>query len=194
MPEQRPGKAGLITNLVVLALLAGTAIASLCLWYLGDWERHDWALNLTLRILWGSWIVACLATILTRVTIFGWSFRQYFRWPGDGRPTWARFRPSRAPWSKGGKASFSITLAMALLTLGVAVATVVMWILKDETGEWVFRLVFYILWGSWWVLVITLVLVRVAIFGLQRHKAMAERNRAEAQPSLSASDSSESNP
>ena len=86
MPEQPSGKAGLITNLVVLALLAGTAIASLCLWYLGDWEGHAWALTLTLRILWGSWIVACLATILTRVTIFGWSFRQYFRWPGDGRP------------------------------------------------------------------------------------------------------------
>jgi hypothetical protein len=193
MGERQPGKAGRITDLVVLGLLVGTAMASGCLWYLGNWEEHGWALTLTLRILWGSWIVACLATILTKVTIFGWSFRQYFRWQGEGRPPWARFRPSRAPWSKDGKASFSITVAMVSLTGLVAVATVVMWILRDVTGDWVFRLVFYILWGSWWVLVITLVLVRVAIFGWQKHKAMAERNRAEAQPELSASEKSESN-
>src|SRR5438046_2791071 len=143
--QRGPGKAGSIASLVVLLLLAGTVIASLCLWYLGDWEEHGWALTLTLRILWGSWIVVCLGTILTRVTIFGWSFRQYFRWPGDGRPPWARFRPSRAPWSKSGKASFSITVAMASLTLGVVVATVVMWILKDKTGDRVFWLVFHIL-------------------------------------------------
>lgn len=192
MAEHRPGKAGKITNLVVLALLVATAVASLCLWHLGDWKNHAWTLTLTLRILWGIWIVVCLTTILTRVTIFGWTFRQYFRWPEEGRPSWARFRPSRAPWSKSGKASFSMTVAMVSVTGAVAVAVVVMWVLKDITGDGIFWTVFKILGASYWVVMIVLVLVRVAIFGAQRHQALQQRQQAEKSLAGQGNDSSES--
>jgi hypothetical protein len=88
MSEQPTGMARWISSLVVLALLVGIMIASLCLWYFGNWDEYAWGLTLTLRILWGSWVVIALGTILTRVTIFGWSFRQYLR---DNMPTWSRF-------------------------------------------------------------------------------------------------------
>jgi len=169
MSDNLPRTARLITNLILLALLAGTLIASACLWWLGDWENHAWGLTLTLRILWGCCIVGCLATLLTRTTIFGWTFRQYFRgWPEGWR------RPTRAPWSKSGKASFGFTVAMVSVTGAVAVAMIVMWILKDVTGDWVFKLVFGILFASWWVVTIVLVLVRNAIFGIQRRRDLED--------------------
>lgn len=189
MTINRPGKAGSISTLVVLAVLACTVVGHVCLYLFGDWEEHGWTLRLTLRILWGAWIVVLLATILTRVTIFGWSFRQYFRWPEGGRPAWARFRPSRAPWSKSGKTSFSMTVAMVSITGIVAIAMAVMWILEVVTGAWVSWLVIKILFAAWWVLMITLVLVRVAIFGVQRHRTLAQKNE---QLSLTGHDSSES--
>jgi hypothetical protein len=190
MAEQQPSKASVISSWVVIALLAGTGIASLCLWIYGDWENYTWGLKLTLRILWGVWIVVALATILTRVTIFGWSFRRYLRWAGDQMPAWTRFRPTKAPWSKSGKASFSFTVALVSLFGLVCVASVVMYILIDVTGSWVFWLVIRLMWGSFWVLAVVLVLVRVAIFGVQRQRALREKKQQ--QTSLVGSESAES--
>lgn len=190
MADQRPGLARWLSSLIVLGLLVAMGIASACLWYFGDWEQHSWGLTLTLRILWGVWVVIALATILTRVTLFGWSFRQYARWAGEQMPAWSRLRPAKAPWTKSGKASFSFTMIMVLVTGGVAIATAVMWILIDVTHEEVFWLVFKIVWGSWWVVMIGLVLARVAVFGVAKQKAMLEAKKAER--SLVGSESSES--
>ena len=192
MADQPNNAARWISSVVVLALLLVTGIASAIIWWTGDWEHHAWGLTLTLRILWGVWIVIALVTVLTRVTIFGWSFRRYFRWAGDKMPEWARFRPSKAPWSKSSKSSFSFTVVNVALFGLCAVASAVMCILVDVTGEWVFWLVFKIIWASWWVLQITLVLVRVAVFGVQRQKELLEQNNAE--PSLVGGERSESNP
>jgi hypothetical protein len=191
MADQPNNTARWVSSVAVLVLLLVTGIASAIIWWTGDWKQHAWGLTLTLRILWGVWIVLALATILTRVTIFGWSFRRYFRRAGDKMPEWARFRPSRAPWSKSGKASFSFTVVNVALFGLCAVATAVMWILVDVTGEWVFWLVFKIIWSSWWVLQITLVLVRVAVFAEQRQRELREQNNKE--PSLVGGDPSESN-
>jgi hypothetical protein len=46
-----------------------------------------------------------------------------------------------------------------------------MYILMDQTGEWVFWLVFKIIWSSWWVLSIATVLTRLAIFGFHKSKS-----------------------
>jgi hypothetical protein len=174
----------------VLALLIVASVASAFIWWTGDWEQHGWGLRLTLRILWGTWIVVALVTVLTRVTIFGWSFRRYMRWAEDNMPAWTQFRPIKAPWSKSGAWSFSFTVANVALFGACAVTTVVMWILRDMTGEWVFWLVFKITWASWWVLEIILVLVRVAVFGIQRQKALLEKTQPE--HSLAGQQSSES--
>jgi hypothetical protein len=177
MSEPRAGKGKFIAYLVLLLLFAACALTTALLWWLGDWEKHNFGLKLSLRILWGCWMVSCLATILTRVTIFGWYFRRYLRWPGEaGKPaepplTPLPRRPATAPWYKSGKASFTITVVLVSLTGAMVVATAVMWMLADVTGEWVFWLVFKILWGSWWVLVIAAVLTRVAIFGWHMKKA-----------------------
>jgi hypothetical protein len=175
MAEQRTRWARLIPDLIVLGLLGASVIASLCLWFLGDWDEYGFWLHLTLRIIWGCWIVACLATVLTKVTIFGWSFRKYFRWPGEGRPPDSRIRPSRAPWMKSAAASFSFTVAMVSVTGAIAIAWAVMFILKSVVGDFTYWLVSMILFAVWWVAMITLVLVRVGLFAAERKKALTEQ-------------------
>jgi hypothetical protein len=170
MVEKLTVRGGLIADLVVLGLLVGSLLASGCIWLLGDWEQYGWWLRLTLRIIWGCWIVVFLATMLTKVTIFGWSFRRYFRWNDKSQPPPQIPRPTRAPWSKSGLASFSFTVSLVALTGIIALASIVMWILKDVVGDWIFWLVIGILGSVWWIAAITLVLVRITLFGLHKRK------------------------
>ncbi|MFO0876465.1 MAG: hypothetical protein U0840_03750 [Gemmataceae bacterium] len=190
MTQMTRNPVSLISTLVVLALLVVTLVASGCIWWTGDWENHAGGLALALRIIWGLWLLAAVAGILTNVTVFGWSFRRYIRWTGDNLPAWARFRPTRAPWSKSGATSFSFTVAMVSITGVIAITTIIMWILMDVTGEDVFWLVFRILGISWWVLIIALVLARVAVFGIQRRNEILEQNKPE--PTLAGHPTSES--
>jgi hypothetical protein len=192
MAEQHTINARWISSLVLLALFLVISIASGFIWFTGDWEQYAWGLTLTLRIMWGAWFIAVLVTFLTRVTIFGWSFRRYVRWAEDNMPAWTRFRPSKAPWSKSGVVSFSFTVVLTWLTGACLIATAVMWILSDVTGSWVFWLVFKIIWSSWWVLMIALVYARNQVFDAQRYKAIEETNKPE--PSLAGPEKSESNP
>ncbi|MFO0843212.1 MAG: hypothetical protein U0797_12590 [Gemmataceae bacterium] len=192
MAEQHTINAKWISSIVVLALLAVTGVASAIIWGTGDWEQHAWGLALTLRILWGVWMVIALVTVLTRVTIFGWSFRRYARWAEDNMPAWTKFRPTKAPWSKSAAVSFSFTVLLTWLTGACLIATAVMWILSEQTGWWVFVLVFKIIWASWWVLMVALVVARNAVFGVQRRKALEEATN-KPEPSLAGSDKAESN-
>ncbi len=177
MPESRSNKASWITTLIVVGILGSAAVSSALLRWLGDWEQHGWGLGLAERIIWGCCLVAALAVILTRVTIFGWSFRSYFRWPSDGVAPDApmpasRFRPVRAPWPKSAAASFSITVVLVSLTGTAVIAWVVLWILKDVIGDSVYSWVTFILFTAWWVLCVITVLTRVAIFDWQRKRAI----------------------
>jgi hypothetical protein len=190
MAEQPTINARWISSIVLLALFVVIGIASAFIWFTADWERYAWGLTLALRIMWGSWFVVALVTYLTRVTIFGWSFRRYVRWAEGKMPAWTRFRPSKAPWSKSGAVSFTFTAILTWLTGGCLITTAVMWIISDMTGSWVFWLVFKIIWASWWVLAIGLVLARVAIFGVQRQKQIEETSKPE--PSLVGPEKSES--
>jgi hypothetical protein len=174
MSERRSGKARLVVFLVAGLLLVATLVATVCLWLFVDQERHGFALTLTLRILWGAWMVLMLALFLTRVTIYGWSFRRYFRWPDQEPPPEQAPRPTRAPWNKGSKTSFSFTVVLVSLTGAAAVTTAVLWILEGVVGEFVFWLVSMIVWVSWWVVVIAVVLTRIAIFGAQRRRGAGQ--------------------
>ncbi len=158
----------LIIGLVVLVLLAAVGAASGLLVALGDWENYPAELTLANRIIWGSWMLAAVGVILTRVTVFGWSFRRYFRWEGEGEPPSELPRPTRAIWYKSPAASFGFTVAMVALTGGVAAATVALWII----GGPVMWLVIRIIWGAWWVMMIALVVARVSVFGIQRRQAV----------------------
>jgi hypothetical protein len=130
----------------------------------------SWQAVLAFRIVWGSWILGLFAIILTRVTIFGWSFRRYFRWDEPTPPPTPAPRPTRAPWNKGGKSSFGFTVSMVSVT-GTAILTIVLlWMLEDLIGNWGFWLGSTITGIVWWVTVITLVLTRIAIFGTQRKR------------------------
>jgi hypothetical protein len=187
MSIPRSRKAIRILYTIVLVLLAGSLVTTGFLWWLGDWEGHPGALTLALRIVWGCWLVVLLSAVLTRMTIFGWYFRRYFRWPQDGEappvPRPAAVvpdRPVRAPWPKSGKASFSITVVLVSLTGTAAVGTVVMWILEGVTGRWVFWLVTSLIWIGWWVAVITTVLTRIALFGVERQRARQQHPPEEA--------------
>jgi hypothetical protein len=161
--------ARLISNLGVGLLLVAACIATACLWWLGDWEEYAFGLTLTLRILWGVWLVALTALILTHVTIFGWSFRNYLRLNQAGPPP--PRRPATAPWYKSGVASFTTTVFIVSSFGVAALTTAVMWILEDVTGRWVFWLVSTIVWITWWVLFITAVLIRIILFGKQKYKS-----------------------
>lgn len=167
-----------IATWVVVALLLVTLVVTLALYVFLDSTRYGWELMLTFRILWGCWIVALFAIILTRVTIFGWSFRRYFRWDEPTPPPEQAPRPTRAPWDKGSKSSFGFTVSMVSVTGAAAVAIVVLWMLEGFIGNWTFWLVSMIIGVVWWVTVITLVLTRIAIFGAQRHKTKREPSSA----------------
>jgi hypothetical protein len=162
-----------LSSLILVAVVTGTGIAVALMLWLGNWE--SWGLQLALRIVLGCCVVICLATILTRVTIFGWNFRRYFRWPGEGGtppPVVAETipRPARAPWYKSGAASFSITVVLVSLTGAAAVASAVLWILSGVLSPWVLKLVLGIIWASWWVLCIAMVLTRISIFGWHKKR------------------------
>ena len=146
-----------VTWIIIAVLLAGTTIATAFLFELGDWERHAGALTLSLRILWGSALVGCVASALTRLTIFGWSFRNWFR------PI-PRIGVLEPPWPKSGAASFAVTFSLVALLGAACVASTVLWILRDALGEWLLGLILKIIWGAWWVLCIAAVLTRVALF------------------------------
>ncbi|MGL4554305.1 MAG: hypothetical protein ACRC33_24345, partial [Gemmataceae bacterium] len=80
--EPTKGRVWLIIGLVVLVLLGGALIAHGLINTLGDWGRHDAELRIAQRIVWAVWALTASSVILTRVTVFGWSFRRYFRWDG----------------------------------------------------------------------------------------------------------------
>ncbi len=186
MAQQPKNLASWIVTLVAFIHLIGVVIATLCLNWFGDWEHYSSGLLLTRRILWGVWVIHALAAILTRVTLFGWSFRRYFRLDENGSAQQLPVRPTRAPWYKSGKVSFSTTLILVSLLGTCAITTAVLYILKDETGDWAFWLAIKIIWSSWWVLTIITVLVRLALFGAEKKKRVIENNattpRAPAQP------------
>jgi hypothetical protein len=163
---------------IIIALLAASLAVTVCLLLFVDGAEYHWGVTLAFRILWGCWIVGLFALILTRVTIFGWSFRRYFRWDEPSPPPVPTPRPTRAPWEKGSKSSFGFTVATVSVTGVAAVTFVVMWILSGMTGDFVFWLVSTIVGITWWVAVIALVLTRIAVFGAQRHKRAAELAQA----------------
>lgn len=163
----------LILGLVVLVLIAGAAAAHGLIDALGDWENHATGLTWAKRIVWAVTALTAASVLLTRVTVFGWSFRRYFRWEGEGSPPPGAPRPTKAPWYKSPAASFGFTVAIVSVTGTAVVATVVLYLLMDLIGGWdVFWLVARIIWGSWWVVLIGLVLARVTIFGIHRRRAV----------------------
>ena len=159
--------ARLISTLGVVVLLVAVVIAHVCLRWLGNWEVYEFGLTLTLRILWGVWIVVLFATILTRVTIFGWSFRKYLRLDEAGPPL--PRRPTTAPWYKSGVTSFAITVFIVSLTGVVAIAWAVLWILEDVIGIEVFWMVFKIIGISYWILFVAAVVTRIILFGREKY-------------------------
>jgi hypothetical protein len=173
MADPRGRLATLIVSIVLLTLLAAFFSASLALWIAGDWKQYGSGLDLTLRIMWGSWLVLFVAALLTYATFVGWHFRKAR--PNEG-PTAlmqaiaAGMKPSA--WLKTGATSFTITVVLVSL-LGVAVlASVLIWIIGDwSESRPALVLTLKLIWGAWWVLCIATVLTRIAIFGWQRRKA-----------------------
>src|SRR5439155_20145205 len=132
MADRRGRLAILIVTVVLLTLLVAFGSASLALWLAGDWDRHERGLTLTLKIMWGPWVVLFVAALLTYATFMGWKFRKAR--PGEGPAALMRaiaegMKPSA--WLKRGPDSFTITVVLVSL-LGVTVlATVLVWIIGD---------------------------------------------------------------
>jgi hypothetical protein len=174
MAVSRGRLATLIVSLVLMTLLFAFFSASLALWLGGDWGRYRQGLTLTLKIMWGSWLVLLTAALLTGATIMGWRYRKARL--SDAPAALARamaegMKPSAL--LKTAAISFTITVILVSL-LGVAVlASVLIWIIGDWSGEsaGALGLTLKIIWGTVWVLCIITVLVRVNIFRIQRSKA-----------------------
>lgn len=177
-------KSGFVTFVIAAAYVAGTAVATALIWWLGDWQGYPWALHLTLRILWGCCLVAVAATLLTRLTIIGWYFRRYFRPAEQAVPppepigTGPR-RPTRAPWYKSGALSFSMTVSLVSLAGVTAVASAVIWVMGDVFGNDLMWLILKCIWGAAWIAAIAIVLTRVGVFRLHMLKGKAAESRAE---------------
>jgi hypothetical protein len=189
MPEDRPRRARVIATFVVLGHLVATLIAIACLGWLGNPE--SFGVTLAERILWAVWIVHALAQVLTRVTIFGWNFRRYFRPSGDERPPAPPLRPTRAPWYKSGTVSFTTTVFLVALTGACGLAILVMYTLKGVVGDRVYWLVCMIIFCSWWPLVIAAVIFRVALFGKEKKRAKQTPATEKPEPSLAGQQTSE---
>ncbi len=175
MVEARSPKSKIVTAVIVSTFLAGTAVATALIVWLGDWEHYRWGLDLTLRIVWGCCIVAVAATLLTRLTIIGWYFRRYFR-PSEPPPppdpvSGGPRRTVRAPWLKSGTLSFSMTVSLVALTGATAIASAVIWVMGAVFGDWLMWLILKIIWGVFWVAAIALVLTRIGVFRLHMLKA-----------------------
>lgn len=186
MTDSRSKLAILICILVVLTVLGAISVASLVLWLVGNWEKHEGALTLTLKIMWGSWFVLLTATVLTWVTIFGWKFRR--AWPGKGPMALLKsIAAGEKPPSlaKTGGTSFTFTVVLVSLFGTTVLASVCLWILGDwEKYSGPLGLAMRIIWGALWVLIIATVLTRVAIFGWQKKK-LEQNERGPAEPDKS---------
>ena len=183
MAELRPPKSKIVTAVIVSAFVAGTAVATALILWLGDWGHYRWGLDLTLRILWMCCVVAVIATLLTRLTIIGWYFRRYFR-PSEPPPppdpvSGGPRRLVRAPWYKSPALSFSMTVTLVSLAGATAVATAVIVILGDVFGNDLMWLILKIIWGVFWVVAIAIVLTRVGVFRLHMLQAKKEPPPAE---------------
>lgn len=177
MTEPGANRSGWLTTLFGTLFLGGAGVTSFLLRWLGDWDAHGWELRLAERIVWGSCLIAALAVVLTGVTIFGWSFRRYFRWPGDGVPADGRpvrMRPVRAPWVKSPIASFSTTVILVSLTGVAVIVCAVLWMLKDLVGDWTYWLVTGTVVSCWWALCIFTVITRVVIFERERRRTVRQ--------------------
>src|SRR5262245_47357839 len=102
-----PRLALLILTVVLLSVLGATIVTTLILGVFGNWQTHRFGLTLTLKIMWGGWLVLLAGTLLTWVTIIGWRFRKAIR----GRGPIALLRSVAAgveppAWAKTGWTSF----------------------------------------------------------------------------------------
>jgi magnesium-transporting ATPase (P-type) len=187
MLEVRSTKSGFVTAIIAGSFLAVAVVATILIWWLGDWQNYAWPLDLTLRILWGCFVVALAATTLTRVTIIGWRFRRYFRTAEQATPPpdpvgVGTRRPTIAPWYKSGVLSFSMTVSLVAVVGATALTSAVIWIMGDVFGDWVMWLVLKILWAVAWIAVIAIVLTRVGVFRMYMKKGKRAASEAAASP------------
>src|SRR5262245_51380262 len=113
MAGSRTNLATLILIVVVLTLLGACLGTSVVLWLLGDWEKHDWGLRLSLKVMWGVWLSVLVATVLTHITMIGWQFRRPrpSEWPAALVRAVAQGAEPPS-WFKSGAASFTITVVL----------------------------------------------------------------------------------
>jgi hypothetical protein len=184
MADSRSRLATLICTIVVLTLLVACLAASVALWAGGDWEKHAWGLTLALKIMWGSWLLVLIATLLTHVTIVGWRFRRPrpSEWPAALARAYAEgFQPPA--WFKSGPASFAITVVFVSLFGASFVASILLWVIGDwDEYAGPLKLALKIIWGAWWVLAIATVLVRVALFGHEKKRLQRQKEADQAAP------------
>lgn len=172
--------ASLIIAIVLLTLFVAFGITNAIMVMMGDWEEHEVGLKLTLKIMWGTWLTALVAALLTYVTAFGWRFRKLR--PGEGpaalwRDLAADIKPSS--WFKSGATSFTITVILVSLFGAAFLASVLLWIIGNwSTSKTTLIITYKAIWGTWWVLCIITVLVRVALFTKQRRLAKQAREEA----------------
>ncbi len=187
----------LISSIVLLTLAVAFGIVTLVLWLAGDWEEYSWGLWLTLKIMWGTWLIATAAITLTRVTMFGWQFRKLRPDAGPralAMALAAEIKP--ASWFKSGSTSFAITVVLVSLTGAAFLASLLIWIIGDwRESRRALEVSYGAIWGSWWVLCIIIVLIRIGLFTRQRRLAkqaneqLAKRDVAREVPQDGADDS-----
>ena len=175
----------MICVLVVLTTLAAISVASVVLVLAADWQAHHNALVLTMKIMWGTWLVLLAGTLLTWATMVGWRFRRAL--PDDRSPM-GLLRSIQAgtkppAWAKSGWTSFTFTVILVSLTGTAILATVLLWILGDwNRFNGPLWLAVKLIWGQWWLFSIITVLVRVAIFGKQKRNIEDSQDHSDKDP------------
>ena len=64
----RSDKTGFFVTIIMMVLLGAAIVGTAVVLLLGQWAQHLWIL----KIVWGTWWVLCIITVLTRLAIFRW--------------------------------------------------------------------------------------------------------------------------
>src|SRR5262249_42374441 len=82
-PWYKSPAASFSITVVMVSITGAVAVATAVLWMLQD-VIGDWVFRLVAQILWSTWWVGCVATVLTRVAIFGVQKKRAERLAAEG--------------------------------------------------------------------------------------------------------------
>jgi hypothetical protein len=94
----RHDKTGFFSGLILMTVVGGTVLATILLLIFGGWENY----SLPMKCIWGAAWVACIVTVLVRISIFRSQMRRAEQQQGQERDGAESPRPGSPDAPVGG--------------------------------------------------------------------------------------------